>query len=180
MGAIHSTKIPTGPTGKSGPPQKVDPFFRKFSGWTELIHWVLDRNFRKFWLNGSRPVIYSLLVELGFRISIVSGNKLTPICGQERIKLELYSLFLWIITCFYIKFLPWIPTWMYFTGTSSPTSLLLFPVTCRQRVYFGSLRPGSFSTSVFFFLTKIFVKIETVLVSSTDRLVAFRARVSLF
>ena len=56
-GAIHSTKIPTGPTGKSGPPQKVDPFFRNFSGWTEPIHWVLDRNFRKFWLNGSRPEI---------------------------------------------------------------------------------------------------------------------------
>ena len=37
-GAIHSTKIPTGPTGKSGPPQKVDPFFRNFSGWTEPIH----------------------------------------------------------------------------------------------------------------------------------------------
>ena len=56
MGAIHSTKIPTGPTGKRGPPQKVDPFFRNFSGWTEPIHWVLDRNFRKFWLNGSRPI----------------------------------------------------------------------------------------------------------------------------
>ena len=28
--AIHSTKIPTGPTGKSGPPQKVDQFFRNF------------------------------------------------------------------------------------------------------------------------------------------------------
>ena len=54
-GAIHSTKIPTGPTGKSCPPQKVDPFFRNFSGWTEPIHWVLDRNFRKLWLNGSRP-----------------------------------------------------------------------------------------------------------------------------
>ena len=54
-GAIHSTKIPTGPTGKIGPPQKVDPFFRNFSGWTEPIHCVLDRNFRKFWLNGSRP-----------------------------------------------------------------------------------------------------------------------------
>ena len=38
MGAIHSTKIPTGPTGKRGPPQKVDPFFRNFSGWTEPIH----------------------------------------------------------------------------------------------------------------------------------------------
>ena len=53
--SFHSTKIPTGPTGKIGPPQKVDPFFRNFSGWTEPIHWVLDRNFRKFWLNGSRP-----------------------------------------------------------------------------------------------------------------------------
>ena len=60
QGAIHSTKIPTGPTGKSGPPHKVDPFFRNFSGWTEPIHWVLDRNFRKFWLNGSRPQITSL------------------------------------------------------------------------------------------------------------------------
>lgn len=27
MGAVHSTKIQTGPTGKSGPPQKVDQFF---------------------------------------------------------------------------------------------------------------------------------------------------------
>ena len=31
------------------------PFFRNFSGWTEPIYWALDRNFRKFWLNGSRP-----------------------------------------------------------------------------------------------------------------------------
>ena len=37
-GAIHSTKIQTGPTGKKGPPQKVDLFFRNFSGWTEPIH----------------------------------------------------------------------------------------------------------------------------------------------
>ena len=29
MGAIHSTKIQTGPTGKRGPPQKVDHFFSK-------------------------------------------------------------------------------------------------------------------------------------------------------
>ena len=57
MGAIHSTKIQTGPTEKRGPSQKVDPFFRNFSGWTEPIHWVLDRNFRKVWLNGSRPMI---------------------------------------------------------------------------------------------------------------------------
>ena len=31
-GAIHSTKIQTGPNGKSGPPQMVDQFFRNFSG----------------------------------------------------------------------------------------------------------------------------------------------------
>ena len=36
--AIHSTKIQTGPTGKRGPPQTVDLFFRNFSGWTEPIH----------------------------------------------------------------------------------------------------------------------------------------------
>ena len=44
LGAIHSTKIPTGPTGKSGPPHKVDPFFRNFpvgpnrsiEFWTEI------------------------------------------------------------------------------------------------------------------------------------------------
>ena len=46
----------TGPNGESGPPQKADQFFRNFSCWTEPIHWVLDRNFRKFWFNGSRPV----------------------------------------------------------------------------------------------------------------------------
>lgn len=45
----------TGPTEKSGPPRKVGQFFWNFSGWTEPIHSVLDRNFRKFWLNGSRP-----------------------------------------------------------------------------------------------------------------------------
>ena len=45
LGAIHLTKIQTGLTGKSGSPQKVDRFFRNFSGWTGPIHWVLDRNF---------------------------------------------------------------------------------------------------------------------------------------
>ena len=29
-----------------------------FSGWTEPTHWVLDRSFRKFWLNGSRSWIF--------------------------------------------------------------------------------------------------------------------------
>ena len=51
FGREHSNKIQTGPTGS---PFEVDPFFRNFFSWTEPIHWVLDRNFRKFWLNGSR------------------------------------------------------------------------------------------------------------------------------
>ena len=59
MGAIHSTKIPTGPTGKSGSSQKVDQLLRKFSGWIEPIHLVLRQNFQKFWLNGSRPMSFS-------------------------------------------------------------------------------------------------------------------------
>ena len=32
-GAIHSTKIQTGPNGKSGPPQMVDHFFKTFLHW---------------------------------------------------------------------------------------------------------------------------------------------------
>ena len=31
QGAIHSTKIQTGPTGKSGPSQRVDHFYQDFS-----------------------------------------------------------------------------------------------------------------------------------------------------
>ena len=31
--------------GKRSTYQKVDQFFRNFCGWTEPIHWVLDRNF---------------------------------------------------------------------------------------------------------------------------------------
>ena len=45
-------------TEKSGPPRKVDWFLRNFSGWTEPIHSVLDRNFQKFCLNGSRPLYF--------------------------------------------------------------------------------------------------------------------------
>ena len=30
--------------------------FFHFSGWTEPIHWVFDRNFQTFWLNGSRSM----------------------------------------------------------------------------------------------------------------------------
>ena len=54
--SIHPN-FPTGPTGKSGPPQNVDQFFRNFSGWTEPIHWVLDRNFRKFLAEWIAPMI---------------------------------------------------------------------------------------------------------------------------
>ena len=34
LGAIHSTNIQTGPTGKSGPPQNVDQLFRN---WTDPL-----------------------------------------------------------------------------------------------------------------------------------------------
>ena len=81
LGAIHLTKIQTGLTGKSGSPQKVDRFFRNFSGWTEPIHWVLDRNFRKFWLNGSRPLYpYYLRKWAGrFSIMLIRGNTVSKI-----------------------------------------------------------------------------------------------------
>ena len=84
-GAIHSTKIQT---GKSGPPQKMGQFFRNFSGWTEPIHWVLDRNFRKFWSNGSRPKVLAskpastfgsnACADLGYRWTMARPSASTP------------------------------------------------------------------------------------------------------
>ena len=68
---------------------------------------------------------------------------------------------------------------MYFTGTSSPTSLLLFPVTCAKSLFWEFAARKFFHKRFLCFLPKTVVKIETVLVSSTDRLVAFRARVSI-
>ena len=49
-------------------------FFRNFSGWTEPIHWVLDRNFRKFWLNGSRPGFYPNTTYHWFRALIMPSS----------------------------------------------------------------------------------------------------------
>ena len=54
VGAIHSTKIPTGPTGKSGPPQRWTSFFQTFpvgrnqsiESWTKiLVEWIAPGNF---------------------------------------------------------------------------------------------------------------------------------------
>lgn len=50
----------TDPTEKSGPPREAVWLFRNFSCWTEMIDSVLDRNFRKVWLNGSHPWIESV------------------------------------------------------------------------------------------------------------------------
>ena len=51
----------TGPTERSGQPRKVGRRFRNFSGWTEPIHSVLDRNFRKFWVELIAPLVYVLV-----------------------------------------------------------------------------------------------------------------------
>ena len=64
LGAIHSTKIQNGPTGKRGPPQKVDQLFRNLTGWTEPIHWVLDRNFPEILVEWIAPL--GLLLGLNF------------------------------------------------------------------------------------------------------------------
>ena len=57
----------TGLTEKGGPPRKVDRCFRNFSSWAEPIHSVLDRNFRKFWFNGSCPGLVTFLLHTCLR-----------------------------------------------------------------------------------------------------------------
>ena len=83
LGGIHSTKIPTGP----GPLQKVDPFFRNFSGWTEPIQWVLDWNFLKFWLSGSRPLSSDFKQTISIRLSecwLLTGQKMLCVIVPSR------------------------------------------------------------------------------------------------
>ena len=105
LSAIHSTKIPTGPTGKSGPRQKEDQFFRNFSGWTEPIHWVLDQNFRKFWWNGSRPlslVIWSCMFwNLRKTMQCSKSIKKIPDRRLQSLSPALYNL--WILQVQYFK-----------------------------------------------------------------------------
>ena len=70
MGAIHSTKILIGPTGKSGPPQKVDPFIRNFSGWTEPIQLSFGLRFPEIlveWIAPKGVVPRQLMVERKWR-----------------------------------------------------------------------------------------------------------------
>ena len=57
---------------------KGGPFFRNFSGWTEPIHWVLDRNFRKVWLNGSRPILCTNSQKLWTEGRVFSVFTVTP------------------------------------------------------------------------------------------------------
>ena len=106
LGAIHSTNIPTAPTGKSGPPQKMDQFFRNFSGWTEPIHWVSDRNFRKFWLNGSLalpPWVICLSRSVGGG-GWGQAYKLMSIYPKESQRIPLF-FFGWGVVCLFACFL---------------------------------------------------------------------------
>ena len=52
------------PTEKSRPPWKVDDICWNFSCWNKPIHLVLNQNFRKFWLNGSRHIVLFLKVNV--------------------------------------------------------------------------------------------------------------------
>ena len=51
---------------------------RFFSGWTEPIHWVLNRNFRKVWLNGSRPILCANSQKLWTEGRVFSVFTVTP------------------------------------------------------------------------------------------------------
>ena len=82
-GGTARNKIPTGP----GPLQKVDPFFRNFSGWTEPIQWVLDWNFLKFWLSGSRPLSSDFKQTISKRLSecwLLTGQKMLCVIVPSR------------------------------------------------------------------------------------------------
>ena len=94
--------------------------------------------------------------------------------------MELYPVLLWIITCFFFLIHALntrvnVLYWHFKPSVSPPLSSYL----CKEFIL-GVCDQEVFQQAFFLFLPKTFVKIERVLVSSTDRLVAFRARVILF
>ena len=95
-GAIRSTKIQTGPTGKRGPPQKVDQFFRNFSGWTEPIHWVLDRNLERSISSIKRVTGKFLEVSHRAWSSKTRVKKCTTKCAARASRLILWSSLLFV------------------------------------------------------------------------------------
>ena len=75
-GTVHFNR--TGPTEKSGPPRKVDRCFRNFSGWTEPIHSVLDR---QTILYGQHiPIIMARIREYPSR---GGGGSMSPILAMQ-------------------------------------------------------------------------------------------------
>ena len=95
-GAIHSTKIPTGPTEKRGPPQKVVQYFRNFSGWTKPIHWVLDRNLERSISSIKRVTGKFLEVSHSAWSSKTRVNKCTIMCAARASRLILWSSLLFV------------------------------------------------------------------------------------
>ena len=95
-GAIHSTKIQTGPTGKRGPPQKVVQYFRNFSGWTKPIHWVLDRNLERSISSIKRVTGKFLEVSHSAWSSKTRVNKCTIMCAARASRLILWSSLLFV------------------------------------------------------------------------------------
>ena len=49
---------------ESGPPQKVEKFFRNFSGWTKPIYWVLDWNFWKILVEWITPYVSRVMTRM--------------------------------------------------------------------------------------------------------------------
>ena len=70
-GAIHATKIPTVRRGKVVHLKRWTSFFKTFP-----FLWVLDRNFRKFWLNGSLPNLVPRALFPGFGGGAALGTRL--------------------------------------------------------------------------------------------------------
>ena len=67
--------------------QNSNPFFRNFSGWTEPIQWVLDWNFLKFWLSGSRPLSSDFKQTISKRLSecwLLTGQKMLCVIVPSR------------------------------------------------------------------------------------------------
>ena len=74
-------------------------FFRNVSSWTKLTHWVLNRNFQTFWLNGSHR--WKTITQ--HKITFIRTFTFLATFSNVKGLLSKFNFVLWVTYCFFMS-----------------------------------------------------------------------------
>ena len=76
-----------------------EQFFRNVSSWTKLTHWVLNRNFQTFCLNGSHP--WKTIIQ--HKITFIRTFTFLATFSNVKGLLSKFNFVLWVTYCFFMS-----------------------------------------------------------------------------